>query len=481
MNMKIIILVEFLMLMCFSVFGQSYTNFTVPGSPLIPLNGDTNRYFVLPINWTNYSTHTGGSIDTNGNLTTSSGFTNVTSITNFPPFRNTLSLQILTNYTVTGADLSGMNNSNYVYRIVTSSGNLFFTNTVPATGTVLYTVKNVSTNSLNLVVANGTFHVLFGNVYGYTNIITLAYPGEAITLFNLNATNIEIFDHYRTAQELTDIASTNAATLALNASLVATNLALEQRANYLQAQIGCETNDVVFSGFSGTPSINVTNTWSGSAYTNGIVIYTNTSAASNLWTVFVSGIPAFSTVYPAGNPFTTNSGTGPAGVAAFFTESLSAGLNAELTVMYGNTTISVASPTNASSTNIFFGSTANITWSVANNTNFFTLTGTVPSATTAANVAITATGDYTASGTSTLPLTGANRQPAWTNAVDAEAQKYAGGGGTNGFPQQVFNLTSSPLGSITTPTNAIGVNTNTYDLWFNRDGNSNDWVNIITN
>ena len=60
------------------------------------------------------------------NINVLGGGTNFTAITvtNLPTLRNTLPLQILTNYTVTAADLTGMMKSNFVYRMVTIAGNL---------------------------------------------------------------------------------------------------------------------------------------------------------------------------------------------------------------------------------------------------------------------------------------------------------------------------------------------------------------------
>lgn len=56
-------------------------------------------------------------------------------------------------------------------------------------------------------------------------------------------------------------------------------------------------------------------------------------------------------------------------------------------------------------------------------------------------------------------------------------------GGSNSFPQQVFFVTNNPFGNLTTATSAIAFATNQPGglLWVNRDGNSNDWLNIITN
>ena len=121
----------------------------------------------------------------------------------------------------------------------------------------------------------------------------------------------------------------------------------------------------------------------------------------------------------------------------------------------GGTAANWQTPSAGSASNVAFLDGNNTHWHIVGGSNVVDVVGvltnnTSGTAATATSVAITATGDYAASGTSTLPLTGANRQPGWTNAVDTEAAKYT----------HTFYNTNLNAGIVVTNGTTVGIGTN---------------------
>jgi hypothetical protein len=208
-----------------------------------------------------------------------------------------------------------LNNSNYATLFQVSQTNQSALNAATNTSNAAHAALIVTNDQIRISM-NASSNSLLGSINGASNSILANVAGQIAsaradaiatnnnTLGALAATNSALTLAFIATNNNTIILGSNnlaaQGTAITNFVNQSTN-AINARLRYDEAKFGCDTNFlVVFGGATG----NGTNTWTGSAWTNGVNFVSNSI-------IYVGGIAAYGSSFVAGNGWTNINGFAP--------------------------------------------------------------------------------------------------------------------------------------------------------------------------